>query len=112
MSGLYWLAIFLCVSRYESAKEECKKMFMQKMEKHNVTLVLLIEQRTMQSGTQTGRKRNVKDPSHRVSTTSWNLVWWMDDGQSTGLSRRRRQGVEKAGQEDSFSNSVTKKVRR
>lgn len=38
MSGLYWLAMFLCVSRYESAEEECKEMFMQKMEKYNVML--------------------------------------------------------------------------
>lgn len=48
MSGLYWLAIFLCVSSYESAEEERKEMFMQKMEKHNVMLVLLGQQRTMQ----------------------------------------------------------------
>lgn len=48
MSGLDWLAIFLRVSRYESAEEECEEMFMQKMEKHNVMLALLTEQRTMQ----------------------------------------------------------------
>lgn len=33
MSGLYWLAIFLYVSRYESAEEECEEMLMQEMEK-------------------------------------------------------------------------------
>lgn len=77
MSGLYWLAIFLCVSRYESAEEECKEMFMQKMEKHNVMLVLLAEQRTMQYETATDRGETEMRRPLRVSTTSWNLMWWM-----------------------------------
>lgn len=48
MSGLYRLAILLYVPRHESAEEECEEMLMQEMEKHNVMLVLLAEQRTIQ----------------------------------------------------------------
>jgi len=47
MPALHWLAIFLYVSRYESAEEECEEMLMQKRKKHNVMLVLPAEQRTM-----------------------------------------------------------------
>lgn len=62
MSGHYWLAIFLYVSRYESAEEECEEMLMQEMEKHNVMLVLLTVQRTIRDSDRQGRNINVKAP--------------------------------------------------